>query len=165
MKERLGKISMVTMVFILMGLFITLGSATAGEIGRDDRFIAYDNDTVLDTGTNLMWAAQDNFKVISWEDAKTFCETYQGGGYSDWRMPRLEELSKLHDRTTKSLTEGKIPVYLTKLIKLSSVGIWAVETRGSSARTVLFISDIPLAGWEKKSDSTIVRALPVRSVK
>jgi hypothetical protein len=26
----------------------------------DNRFIAYDNGTVLDTETNLMWAANDN---------------------------------------------------------------------------------------------------------
>jgi hypothetical protein len=59
----------------------------ASEIGRDGRFIAYDNGTVLDTKTNLMWAAKDNGSDINWSNAKSYCENYRGGGYKDWRMP------------------------------------------------------------------------------
>jgi len=36
------------------------------EIGKDGRFIAYDDGTVLDTRTNLMWAAKDNGSNINW---------------------------------------------------------------------------------------------------
>lgn len=36
------------------------GISSFMEIANDGRFIAYDNGTVLDTGTNLMWAAKDN---------------------------------------------------------------------------------------------------------
>jgi hypothetical protein len=43
----------------------------ATEIGRDVRFIAYDDGTVLDTRTGLMWAAQDNGRNIEWADADT----------------------------------------------------------------------------------------------
>lgn len=41
------------------------------EISRDGRFIAYDNVTVLDTRTNLMWAAKDNGGNINWANART----------------------------------------------------------------------------------------------
>ena len=60
---------------------------TAGEAGRDGRFIAYNNGTVSDTQTGLMWAAKDNGSNINWVNAKSYCENYRGGGYSDWRMP------------------------------------------------------------------------------
>ena len=39
---------------------------TVGEKGRDGRFVAYDNGTVLDTSTNLMWASKDNGNNINW---------------------------------------------------------------------------------------------------
>ena len=42
--------------------------STGSEIGRDGRFIAYNNGTVLDTRTNLMWAAKDNGSDINWAE-------------------------------------------------------------------------------------------------
>jgi tetratricopeptide (TPR) repeat protein len=67
------------------------------EIKRDGRFIAYSNGTVLDTQTNLMWAAKDNGSYINWQDAKSYCENFSGGGYTDWRMPKQNELAGLYD--------------------------------------------------------------------
>jgi hypothetical protein len=85
---------------------------TAGETGRDGRFIAYNNGTVSDTRTNLMWAAKDNGSDINWANAKSYCENYRGGGYSDWRMPTLDELAGLYD----SAVTGKNGYRLTNLI-------------------------------------------------
>ncbi len=51
---------------------------TAGETGKGGRFISYDNGTVLDTSTNLMWAAKDNGRDINWANAKSYCENYRG---------------------------------------------------------------------------------------
>ena len=78
--------------------------STANEIKRDGLFIAYDDGTVLDTRTNLMWAAKDNDSNIDWSGAKSYCENYRGGGYTDWRMPTQDELSGLYDaaKTYKS---------------------------------------------------------------
>jgi hypothetical protein len=70
---------------------------TAGESARDGRFIAYDNGTVSDTRTGLMWAAKDNGSKINWANAKSYCENYRGGGYTDWRMPTQDELAELYD--------------------------------------------------------------------
>ena len=70
---------------------------TTVETIKDGRFIAYDNGTVLDTKTKLMWAIKDNGSDIGWQDAKFYCENYNGGGYNDWRMPALDELEGLYD--------------------------------------------------------------------
>jgi hypothetical protein len=51
-----------------------LSASTATEIKREGRFIAYSNWTVLDTHTDLMWAAKDNGYNINWSDAKSYCE-------------------------------------------------------------------------------------------
>src|SRR5271157_3353252 len=87
----------ILLMAILMGTLMTARFSTAGGIARDGRFIAYDNGTVLDTRTNLMWAAKDNGSDIEWQDAKFYCENYRGGGYKDWRMPTLDELEGLYD--------------------------------------------------------------------
>lgn len=82
----------------------SLPSAPRGsEIRRDGRFIVYDNGTVLDTRTNLMWAAKDNGSNINWQNAKEYCENYRGGGYTDWRVPTQDELAGLYDRSIHSV--------------------------------------------------------------
>ena len=42
------------------------------QINRDGRFIAYDDGTVKDTKTGLIWAAKDNGKDINWKNAKKY---------------------------------------------------------------------------------------------
>jgi hypothetical protein len=111
----------LTVLAIIIGLFITAKYASSSEIARDGRFIAYENETVLDTRTNLMWAANSNGNKITWTTAKSYCDNYRGGGYSDWRMPTIDELKGLYDKDTGYLLEKvNRHVYLTKLINLSS---------------------------------------------
>jgi hypothetical protein len=131
----------------------------ASEIGRDGRFIAYDNGTVLDTKTNLMWAAKDNGSDINWSNAKSYCENYRGGGYKDWRMPTQDELAGLYD----SAVTGKNGYKLTNLIELTRCCPWASETRGSEAAHFGLL----LGGrdWYPQSYDFVCRALPVRSAK
>ncbi|MBU1054520.1 MAG: DUF2034 domain-containing protein [Proteobacteria bacterium] len=138
------------------------------ETRRDERFIAYNNGTVLDTRTNLMWAVKDNGKDIKWVDAKKYCENYHGGGYADWRMPTLDELAGLYD-------SGKTqPVFnsnstrnihmATELIHITTkYGCWASETRGAYAAYFSF-------RWgnrceDSQSGYDADRVLPVRSRK
>lgn len=129
------------------------------------RFIAYDNGTVLDTGTNLMWASKDNGANIGWEDAKKYCENYRAGGYTDWRMPTQEELAGLYDATetnTNPPTAGCGGSYrITSLIHLTCCCPWASETRGSMAAYFGF-SNGPRS-WIDQSYRRGIRALPVRS--
>jgi hypothetical protein len=133
------------------------------EIGRDGRFIAYDNGTVLDTRTNLMWVAQDNGRNINWAEAKSYCENYRGGGYTDWRLPTQEELARLYDtgKTYKSYCGRN--AHLTELIRLTCTAPWASETRGSEA--AIFGFDPGNRYWAPQSRDNGTRALPVRSGK
>jgi formylglycine-generating enzyme required for sulfatase activity len=135
------------------------------ETGRDSRFIAYNNGTVLDTNTNLMWAAKDNGADINWSNAKSYCENYRGGGYNDWRMPTQEELAGLYDSNkTYRPTQKSYDVHLTELIQLSSCCPWASETRGSDAAGFHFNDG--MRHWNHQSyEDDVTRALPVRSGK
>lgn len=136
----------------------------ANEIGRDGRFIAYDNGTVLDTGTNLMWAATDNGSDINWRGAKSYCENFRGGGYSNWRLPTQNELAGLYDASRKyQVTRWKQEIHLTALIKLSACCPWSSETRGSEAAAFVFINGNRV--WVAQSRDFYARVLPVRPVK
>jgi hypothetical protein len=63
-----------------------------------------------------MWAERDNGSDIHWAKAKSYCENYREGGYTDWRMPTQDELAGLYD---SSIPYKKLNGYrLTKLIDL-----------------------------------------------
>jgi len=136
---------------------------SAGETGRDGHFIAYNNGTVLDTRTNLMWAAKDNGSDIYWQGAKSYCENYRGGGYSDWRMPTQDELAGFYDAGKTYKSDCGYDVHLTELVHLTGSWIWASETRGSEAASFNFFSGSRY--WSYQSYDTFGRALPVRSGK
>ncbi|MCX5846322.1 MAG: DUF1566 domain-containing protein [Deltaproteobacteria bacterium] len=133
----------------------------AREIRRDGSFIAYDNGTVLDTSTNLMWAAKDNGIDIDWGDAKGYCENYRGGGYIDWRMPTQAELATLNDANQSRPTpcNPKYSIHIaTKLIDITCFRVYASKQLPIGAENFNF--------YASKGEGNFVasthRALPVR---
>jgi hypothetical protein len=45
----------------------------------------------------LMWAVRSNGQNVEWEPANAYCENLELAGYTDWRLPTLEELESVHD--------------------------------------------------------------------
>jgi hypothetical protein len=159
-------------------------------VNTDGRFIAYDDGTVLDTKTKLMWGGKDNGRDINWRDAKSYCEAYREGGYTDWRMPTQDELAGLYDKSkTYKIDCGLFGsnVHLTELICLTCDNIWASEIKkrrasekeNSEAATVdfsavakfpMFVGNDPQfvdhhLGWTPWPLEHGLRVLPVRSAK
>jgi hypothetical protein len=142
------------------------------ELGRNGRFISYDNGTVLDTQTKLMWAAKDNGADINWQDAKSYCDNYSGGGYTDWRMPTQNELAGLYYPSANNQVSNKCSYggqsypaqNISTIFQLSCCCPWASDTRGSDAALFSFF---PFSGgnwmWGPRSGCSFQRALPVRS--
>jgi hypothetical protein len=110
-----------------------------------------------------MWAAKDNGSDINWANAKSYCENYRGGGYTDWRMPTQDELAGLYDAGKTYNCNCGYDVHLTELIRLSCTWAWASETRGSDAADFSF--EFGGRDWSRRSDDSYIRALPVRSGK
>ncbi len=141
--------------------------AVVKEIKRDERFILYDNETVLDTQTNLMWAAKDNGRDIDWYSAQKYCENFRGGGYTDWRMPKKDELAELFDKSNPKHQAcfPKYEIYLTNLIDLSCCCPWAAEREDSDA--AYFNFDHGRTHWDERSEEVkkMYRVLPVRVAK
>jgi hypothetical protein len=146
-------------------------TSNTGEKTRDGRFIAYDNGTVLDTKTNLMWAAKDNGSAINWSNAKSYCENYRGGGYTDWRMPTLDELAGLYDASKSRPTACKDLFFsytihvATELIDITCFAIEASETRGSDSAYFNFHNGQRLWVLQWSGGYRHSRVLPVRSGK
>ena len=167
MKKIFGKMAVIMAVAIVTGIFITAESSVAGEKTRDGRFIAYDNGTVLDTKTNLMWADKDNGRLIPWTYAQTYCSNYRGGGYADWRMPTMDELRDLYDETkaySSDCDEGN-NVHLTELIRLRCGYVWSSDAIGTDS-SYYFNFYNGKEKWCHKTDiSYNLRVLPVRSGK
>jgi hypothetical protein len=132
-----------------------MGKTLPKEIRNDGRFIAYDDGTVLDTKTNLMWAAQDNGGSIKdWAAAKSYCDNYHGGEHTDWRMPTISELGALSDKSKTYRSDCGYNVHLTALIHLTCWWVWS-----SDSRYLQYYGDeVDPQGVHKYS-----RALPVRS--
>ncbi len=134
---------------------------TVSETGRDGRYIAYSDGTVLDTKKGLFWAARDNGSNVTWMEAKSYCENYRGGGYSNWRMPTSQELASLYDPSQQNRPGARV----TDLIEISTSHgwTWAAEDEGSRAAAFNFSEGRFGEGIPKSYGQ--YRALPVRSVK
>lgn len=50
-----------------------------------------------DPETRLMWTKKDNGSDVNWQKARNYCQNLRLGGYSDWRLPAIDELSEIYD--------------------------------------------------------------------
>ena len=140
----------------------------ANEIAREGRFIAYDNGTVLDTETGLLWAAKDDGKGMDEQDAKVYFENYRGGGYTDWRMPTVDELESIYDQHI----QNEHGFHVTRLIDISGEWVWCSEGPESvtsfnfkdGSRPLAFFEGPGSGTWYSTEEplSAANRALPVR---
>ena len=160
--------------WVVLSFLIFLSSTCAGtgshdseitEIGRSERFVAYDNGTVKDLTTGLIWAARDNGGPIGWGKAKTYCKNYRGGGYKDWRMPTTEELRAIynpHMANPYPVSEGcKGVCHIIRFIHLSCCPVWSWD--GIVEVETFFHFGRGPEAWRDQSLSTNhPRALPVR---
>ena len=138
-----------------------ISSTKVTDTKRRDRFIAYSNGTVLDTVTNLMWAAKDSEAKMNWSSANNYCENYRGGGYTDWRMPTKEEVGGLYDKGSISRNYFNV-TDLIEITKITEGAIWASDQIGESAACVYFNLQGRPFWWSKTGECG---ALPVRSGK
>jgi hypothetical protein len=115
------------------------GKPAPKETGKEGQFTTYDDGTVLDPKTKLMWANRDNSVAMSWPDAKKYATDFRGSGYSDWRLPTLAELSGLYDKakTRRSYCPAAVDelgsfideIHLPDSIHLTCPRVWTSQER------------------------------------
>ena len=102
---------------------------------------------------------------INWTNAKSYCENYRGGGYTDWRMPTQDELAGLYDKSMTYKSACGWDVHLTELIRLTCNAPWTSETRAETRGSVAAYFGFTNGNryWSPQSVGGGYRALPVRS--
>jgi hypothetical protein len=114
-------------------------------------------DSWTDDSTGLMWAVKDNGSDLDWKGARNYCTSLRTGGYSNWRLPTIEELQQIYVSSSTNEYKIKGP------IRLSSCCMWSSTLNGSGkAWSFGFV-----AGWRFSATLDLrrdERALCVRGV-
>ena len=68
----------------------------------------YASDIVIDKDTDLIW--QDNSTIVSktYKEAIRYCQNLSLGGYDDWRLPNIDELMSISDKSRYNPAVKKI---------------------------------------------------------
>jgi hypothetical protein len=78
--------------------FIFMMVTTVVWAKPDSTYIDNGNGTVTDIETKLMWQ-QATADKMNWYVAKPYCKDLRLAGYTDWRLPTLDELKTLVDQS------------------------------------------------------------------
>jgi hypothetical protein len=106
------------------------------------RFVDNGDGTITDTLLNLMWSkATLSDKCITHKKAEKICADLDLAGQSDWRLPTVEELFALADRSRKqpaidtdAFPDTKSDWYWTSTISAWSSGYaWIIHFSSGSA--------------------------------
>ncbi len=113
-------------------------------------------EVVIDPNTKLMW--QDNASVKTtrkdWSEAISYCKNLKFAGFSDWRLPSIDELLSITDDTKYN------PAIKDGFLNVTADDYWSSspDASGSSnAWSVVFKNGGD--GWGTKSDSYLVRCV------
>ncbi|MBR6422729.1 DUF1566 domain-containing protein [bacterium] len=66
------------------------------------------SDVVRDTSANLYWQT-NTFSSLGWDQALRYCENSTEGGYTDWRLPNINELLSLINYSKTSAPRSDFP--------------------------------------------------------
>jgi hypothetical protein len=68
------------------------------SVATNSRFVTTST-TARDTTTGLTWERAPSEQKLDWNALKSKCDGLVLGGHSDWRIPRVEELKSLFEKT------------------------------------------------------------------
>jgi hypothetical protein len=144
-----------------------------------NEFVDNQNDTITDLATGLMWQKRGSAKPLENRAAKKFIKQLNKGrfaGYSDWRMPTLEEMvSLLAKEKRKGLHLG--PVFDRRQLNCWTIdhyyldsqyylGAWIVSFEDGTVERAYWWNKKGMPGytqWREKNAHNHVKA--VRSLK
>ena len=66
--------------------------------------LVLDDEAVFDRETGLVWQRNTDDAVYDWDWAQNVCYELEIGGRMGWRLPTIDELATLIDRTQSPLT-------------------------------------------------------------
>jgi len=149
---------LVAVVVALTAELTELPSFVVPTVETGARFeLQHDDQVVVDRRSGLMWSRVELVeKPMNWETADKTCRELKLAGYSDWRMPTVEELFALADRTRHEPAIEK-----TAFPECKSSWYWTstpyAPSPGGCAWSVSFLNGS--AGWGDRDGYGFVRAV------
>jgi hypothetical protein len=108
-----------------------------------------------DPATGMTWTTEDNGSDVNWNQAITYCANLRLGGYSDWRLPTIDELQGIYDVNAGNQ-------HVKGNLKLSSKYFWSSSQSPASGKAWFFFFSNGKRYSFRSSDSKLDRALCVR---
>ncbi|MGD0295236.1 MAG: DUF1566 domain-containing protein [Terracidiphilus sp.] len=80
-----------------------------------------------DPATGLMWTRKDNGFALRWQPAVEYCRNLQLGGYSNWRLPKIDELKTIYNPNAGVAcgANGYMSCQIKGGIRLTSGVVWS----------------------------------------
>lgn len=114
---------------------------------------------VLDYATNLMWQQAGSPQPTTWKGAHDYVQQLNSisyAGFSDWRLPTIEELASL-------LTSEKLnnQLYLAAAFSTGQLWCWSADPAATSQNTMAWYVSFSSGGIQEheKANSAFVRAV------
>ncbi|MCF8062180.1 MAG: DUF1566 domain-containing protein [Deltaproteobacteria bacterium] len=116
------------------GFYSTCGIYNAHYCNQDGEFAnqlhGCGAGVICDDATGLMWAQEGSGHPMSWNEAGAYIAERNRrriGGHGDWRLPTLEELLSLMERSW-----GDGGLYISDLFDATPRSCWSGDTRGAA---------------------------------
>jgi hypothetical protein len=93
--------------------------------------------TLTDPATGLMWARKDNGTDVNWRQSSSYCADLHLEGYSNWRLPTIEEIAAMYDGGEVSKC-GEGECFIKWGITLSSNTAWSSSAGTTSSEAWAF---------------------------
>ena len=131
------------------------------------RFLKRDDGTIYDSVTSVTWMANDSFldleKDVSYSEAEDYVKETnkkKAGGYSDWRIPSIQEASSIFNKEKLNKDSKGGDIFLDSVFPPGAANCtWTSSTRGKEAQIMFYANGCPY--WYEKNDKTISHAVRV----
>ncbi len=98
----------------------TRPNRASSRVGRNKRPVLVapradngsDPNVYVDSDRRLMWTRKDNGNVVTWIRAREYAEELTLSGYTDWRLPTMDELESLYQPASPHPIKIRPPVVL-----------------------------------------------------
>ena len=129
------------------------------------RFLKRDDGTIYDSVTSVTWMANDSFldleKDLSYSEAEDYVKETnkkKAGGYSDWRIPSIQEASSIFNKEKLNKDTKGGDIFLDSVFPPGAANCtWTSSTRGKEAQIMFYANGCPY--WYEKNDKTISHAV------
>ena len=129
------------------------------------RFLKRDDGTIYDSVTSVTWMANDSFldleRDVSYPEAEDYVKETnkkKAGGYSDWRIPSIQEASSIFNKEKLNKDSKGGDIFLDSVFPPGAANCtWTSSTRGKEAQIMFYANGCPY--WYEKNDKTISHAV------